>query len=53
MKCRNKYCPSNVQGSCSGVVVNNKPSIEQNIKQTLNNFVALQENSVAKLKEYL
>ena len=28
MKCRNKYCPSNVQGSCSGVVVNNKPSIE-------------------------
>ena len=28
MKCRNKYCPSNVQGSCSGVVVNNKPAME-------------------------
>ena len=28
MKCRNKYCPSNVQGSCNGVVVNNRPSIE-------------------------
>lgn len=28
MKCRNKYCPSNVQGSCGGVVVNNRPSTE-------------------------
>ena len=47
-----------IQGNTMGIIegrrlLNNNPSIEQNIKQTLNNFVALQENSVAKLKEYL
>lgn len=28
MKCRNKYCPCNVQGDCNGMVINNRPSIE-------------------------
>ena len=47
-----------IQGNTMGIIegrrlLNNNPSIEQNIKQTLNNFVTLQENSVAKLKEYL
>lgn len=28
MKCRNTYCPCNVQGSCNGVVVKNRPSME-------------------------
>lgn len=47
-----------IQGNTMGIIegrrlINNNPSVETNIKQTLNDFVTLQENSVAKLKEYL
>ena len=34
-------------------LINNNPAVEAHIKQTLNDFVTLQENSVTKLKEYL
>lgn len=47
-----------IQGNTMGIIegrrlLNNNPSIESDIKQTLNDFVTLQENSVAKLKEFL
>ena len=47
-----------IQGNTMGIIegrrlLNNNPSVETNIKQTLNDFVTLQEDTVAKLKEYL
>ena len=47
-----------IQGNTMGIIegrrlLNNNPSVETNIKQTLDDFVTLQENTVAKLKEYL
>ncbi len=47
-----------IQGNTMGIIegrrlLNNNPSVETNIKQTLNDFVTLQENTVTKLKEYL
>ncbi len=47
-----------IQGNTMGIIegrrlLNNNPSVETNIKKTLNDFVTLQENTVAKLKQYL
>ncbi len=47
-----------IQGNTMGIIegrrlLNNNPSIETNIKKTLDDFVTLQENTVAKLKEFL
>lgn len=47
-----------IQGNTMGIIegrrlINNNPAVEAHIKQTLNDFVTLQENSVTKLKEYL
>lgn len=47
-----------IQGNTMGIIegrklLNNNPAVEAHIKQTLNDFVILQENSVSKLKEYL
>ena len=47
-----------IQGNTMGIIegrrlLNNNPAVETTIKQTLNDFVTLQENSVTKLKEYL
>lgn len=47
-----------IQGNTMGIIegrrlLNNNPAVETNIKQTLNDFVTLQENTIAKLKEYL
>ena len=47
-----------IQGNTMGIIegrrlLNNNPAVESHIKQTLNDFVTLQENSVTKLKEYL
>lgn len=47
-----------IQGNTMGIIegrrlLNNNPAVEAHIKQTLNDFVILQENSVTKLKEYL
>lgn len=47
-----------IQGNTMGIIegrrlLNHNPSVETNIKQTLNDFVNLQENTVTKLKEYL
>ena len=47
-----------IQGNTMGIIegrrlLNNNPAVETNIKQTLNDFVTLQEDTVAKLKEYL
>lgn len=47
-----------IQGNTMGIIegrrlLNNNPAVETNIKQTLSDFVTLQENTVTKLKEYL
>ena len=47
-----------IQGNTMGIIegrrlLNHNPAVEAHIKQTLNDFVTLQENSVTKLKEYL
>ncbi len=47
-----------IQGNTMGIIegrrlINNNPAVEASIKQTLNDFVTLQENTIAKLKEYL
>lgn len=47
-----------IQGTVMGIIegrkiLNHNPNVETNIKNTLNEFVQLQENSVTKLKEYL
>lgn len=47
-----------IQGTVMGIIegrkiLNHNPNVETNIKNTLNEFVELQENSVTKLKEYL
>lgn len=47
-----------IQGTVMGIIegrkiLNHNPNVEQNIKDTLNEFVRLQENSVTKLKEFL
>ena len=47
-----------IQGNTMGIIegrrlINNNPAVEASIKQTLNDFVTLQENTVTKLKEYL
>lgn len=47
-----------IQGNTMGIIegrrlLNNNPSVETDIKKTLDDFVTLQENSVAKLKQYL
>ena len=47
-----------IQGNTMGIIegrrlLNNNPSIDPEIKQTLDDFVKLQENTVEKLKIYL
>ncbi len=47
-----------IQGTVMGIIegrriLNNNPNVDTRIKDTLNEFVQLQENSVTKLKEYL
>lgn len=47
-----------IQGNTMGIIegrrlLNNNPSIKDDIKNTLSEFVTLQENTVAKLKNYL
>ncbi|MCI8833160.1 MAG: hypothetical protein HFJ19_03025 [Clostridia bacterium] len=47
-----------IQGNTMGIIegrrlINNNPAVEASIKQTLNDFVTLQENTITKLKEYL
>ena len=47
-----------IQGNTMGIIegrrlLNNNPNVEVNIKKTLDDFVTLQENSVAKLKNFL
>jgi len=47
-----------IQGTVMGIIegrkiLNHNPNVETNIKNTLNEFVQMQENSVTKLKEYL
>ena len=47
-----------IQGKVMGIIegrkiLNHNPNVETNIKNTLNEFVQFQENSVTKLKEYL
>ena len=47
-----------IQGNTMGIIegrrlINNNPAVEASIKQTLNDFVTLQGNTIAKLKEYL
>ena len=47
-----------IQGTVMGIIegrkiLNHNQNVETNIKNTLNEFVQMQENSVTKLKEYL
>ena len=47
-----------IQGNTMGIIegrrlLNNNPSIKDDIKNTLSEFVTLQENTVAKLKNFL
>ena len=47
-----------IQGTVMGIIegrkiLNHNPNVQTNIKNTLNEFVQMQENSVTKLKEYL
>ena len=47
-----------IQGTVMGIIegrkiLNNNPNVDTNIKDTLNEFVQLQENSVTRLKEFL
>ncbi|MCI8519543.1 MAG: hypothetical protein HFJ51_05730 [Clostridia bacterium] len=57
-KSNSKLSEMLIQGTTMGIIegrrlLNHNPNVEENIKQTLNEFVQLQENSVTKLKEYL
>ena len=57
-KSNSKLSEMLIQGTTMGIIegrrlLNHNPNVEENIKQTLNEFVQLQENSVIKLKEYL
>lgn len=47
-----------IQGNTMGIIegrrlLNNNPNVDAPIKNTLNDFVTLQENTITKLKEYL
>ena len=47
-----------IQGNTMGIIegrrlLNNNPNVDKPIRDTLNEFVTLQENTVTKLKEYL
>jgi len=57
-KSNSKLSEMLIQGTVMGIIegrkiLNHNPSVDKNIKNTLNEFVQLQENSVTKLKEYL
>jgi len=57
-KSNSKLSEMLIQGTTMGIIegrrlLNHNPNVEQNIKQALNEFVQLQENSITKLKEYL
>ena len=57
-KSNSKLSEMLIQGTVMGIIegrklLNHNPSVDQNIKDTLDKFVQLQENSITKLKEYL
>jgi len=57
-KSNSKIAELLIQGNTMGIIegrrlLNNNPSIDSEIRQTLDDFVKLQENTVEKLKIYL
>lgn len=57
-KSNSKLSEMLIQGTVMGIIegrkiLNHNPNVDKNIKNTLDDFVQLQENSVTKLKEYL
>ncbi|MCI8621901.1 MAG: hypothetical protein HFJ50_09710 [Clostridia bacterium] len=57
-KSNSKISEMLIQGTVMGIIegrrlLNHNPNVNQNIKNALNEFVQIQENSVTKLKEYL
>lgn len=57
-KSNSKLSEMLIQGTVMGIIegrkiLNNNPNVDTNIKDTLNEFVQLQENSVTRLKEFL
>lgn len=57
-KSNSKLSEMLIQGTVMGIIegrklLNHNPNVDPNIKNTLNEFVTLQENSVTKLKEFL
>ena len=57
-KSNSKLSEMLIQGTVMGIIegrkiLNHNPNVDKNIKNTLDDFVQIQENSVTKLKEYL
>ncbi len=57
-KSNSKLSEMLIQGTVMGIIegrkiLNHNPNVDKNIKNTLDEFVALQENSVTRLKEFL
>lgn len=57
-KSNSKLSEMLIQGTVMGIIegrkiLNHNPSIDQNVKTTLDEFVQMQENSVTRLKEFL
>ena len=57
-KSNSKLSEMLIQGTVMGIIegrklLNHNPSVDTNVKNTLDEFVKLQENSVTKLKEFL
>lgn len=57
-KSNSKLSEMLIQGTVMGIIegrklLNNNPNIDSNIKNTLNEFVQIQESSVTRLKEFL
>lgn len=57
-KSNSKLSEMLIQGTVMGIIegrklLNHNPSVDINVKNTLDEFVKLQENSVTKLKEFL
>ena len=57
-KSNSKISEMLIQGTVMGIIedrkiLNHNPSVDKNIKNTLDQFVQMQENSVTRLKEFL
>ena len=57
-KSNSKISEMLIQGTVMGIIegrkiLNHNPNVDQNIKNTLNEFVQLQENNISRLKEFL